>query len=159
MVGMLQQTSCRRPAPKSYTGRIWNRTRPRALVQNQHTRELISARSTSHKHNNKDLCNSPGMRVTTRYINSTRVTASKPHQRPESPTVTFTWHASKYKVHKLHQRYILKKKKKKKKKRDKKKRIPPSGIYTLHFRHTRRHSGFVLLYLEPVSRSKDCVRS
>ena len=25
-------------------------------------------------------------------------------QRPESPTVTLTWHASKYKVHKLHQR-------------------------------------------------------
>ena len=29
------------------------------------------------------------------------------HQRPESPTVTLTWHACKYKVHKLHQRYIL----------------------------------------------------
>ena len=28
-------------------------------------------------------------------------------QRPESPTVTLTWHASKYKVHNLHQRYIL----------------------------------------------------
>jgi len=30
-----------------------NRTRPRALVQNQHTRELISARNT---YNNNDLC-------------------------------------------------------------------------------------------------------
>ena len=30
---------------------IWNRTTLRALVQNQHTRELISARKTSHKHN------------------------------------------------------------------------------------------------------------
>ena len=29
-------------------------------------------------------------------------------QRPESPAVTLTWHAGKYKVHKLHQRYILK---------------------------------------------------
>ena len=28
-------------------------------------------------------------------------------QRPEPPTVTLTWHACKYKVHKLHQRYIL----------------------------------------------------
>ena len=28
-------------------------------------------------------------------------------QRLESPTVTLTWHASKYKVHKFHQRYIL----------------------------------------------------
>ena len=28
-------------------------------------------------------------------------------QRPESPTVPLTWHASKYKVHKLHQRYIF----------------------------------------------------
>ena len=27
-------------------------------------------------------------------------------QRPELPTVTLTWHACKYKVHKLHQRYI-----------------------------------------------------
>ena len=29
-------------------------------------------------------------------------------QRPESHMVTLIWHASKYKVHKLHQRYILK---------------------------------------------------
>ena len=28
-------------------------------------------------------------------------------QRPESPTVTITWHVCKYKVHKLHQRYSL----------------------------------------------------
>ena len=28
-------------------------------------------------------------------------------QRPESPAVTLTWHACKYKVHKLHQRYFL----------------------------------------------------
>ena len=27
-------------------------------------------------------------------------------QRPESHTVTLTWHARKYTVHKLHQRYI-----------------------------------------------------
>ena len=34
----------------------WNRTRPRrALVQNQQTKELLSARKKSHKHNNKDL--------------------------------------------------------------------------------------------------------
>ena len=26
-------------------------------------------------------------------------------QRPQSPTVTLTWHVCKYKVHKLHQRY------------------------------------------------------
>ena len=32
----------------------------------------------------------------------------KQQQRPESPTVTLTWHMSKYKIHKLHQRYILK---------------------------------------------------
>ena len=29
-------------------------------------------------------------------------------QRPESATVTFTWHWSKYKVHKFHQSFILK---------------------------------------------------
>ena len=28
-------------------------------------------------------------------------------QRAESPKVTLTWHACKYKVHQLHQRYIL----------------------------------------------------
>ena len=28
-------------------------------------------------------------------------------QRPESPTVTLTWQVREYKVHKLHQRYIL----------------------------------------------------
>ena len=28
-------------------------------------------------------------------------------QRPESPTVTLTWHAYNYKVHKLHQRWSL----------------------------------------------------
>ena len=28
-------------------------------------------------------------------------------QRPRSPTVTLTWYACKYKVHKLHQKYIL----------------------------------------------------
>ena len=27
-------------------------------------------------------------------------------QRPESPTVTLTWHACKYKIRSLHQRYI-----------------------------------------------------
>ena len=33
---------------------IWNRARPRALVQNLHTRELVSARNTPHKHNNSN---------------------------------------------------------------------------------------------------------
>ena len=28
-------------------------------------------------------------------------------QRPESPSVTLTWHANKHKVHKLHRRYIF----------------------------------------------------
>ena len=60
-------------------GIIWNRTRPRVPVQNQQTRELIGTWKTSHKR----------------------------QQRHESPTVTLTWHASKYKVHKLHQMYIL----------------------------------------------------
>ena len=45
----------------------------------QHTRELISAQKTSHKHNNKDVSRlrlSPGICVNTRYINSTRGTSS-----------------------------------------------------------------------------------
>ena len=48
-------------------------------VWNQHTKELISAlRKTSHE---------------------------QQQQRLQSPTVTLTWHVSKYKLHKLHQRY------------------------------------------------------
>ena len=54
-------------------------------MQNQQTRELISAQKKSHKHSNKD------------------------------------WYANKYKIHKLHQRYILKK------------GCPPSGTYTFHY--------------------------
>ena len=36
-----------------------------------------------------------------------KVVTQVQQQRPEPPTVTLTWHACKYKVHKLHQRYIL----------------------------------------------------
>ena len=46
---------------------IWNRMRPRALVQNQDTSELISAQNT------------------------------QVHQRPESHTITLTWHTCKSK--------------------------------------------------------------
>ena len=48
--------------------------------KNQHTRELISVRNTS------------------------AAQVQLQQQRPESPTVTLTWHACKYKVHKHHQR-------------------------------------------------------
>ena len=56
-----------------------NRTRPRWLMQNQVTRELISAWNALHKHNNKDL----------------------------SRLRQLTWHACKRKVRKLQQRCIL----------------------------------------------------
>ena len=46
------------------------------ILMNQHTRELIKARKTSHKHNN---------------------------EKHASAMVTLPWHASEYKVHKLHQ--------------------------------------------------------
>ena len=49
-------------------------------MQNQHTRESVSA---------------------TKDVTQTQ------QQRPESPAVTLTCHRCKYKVHKLHQRYIL----------------------------------------------------
>ena len=53
---------------------FWNRTRPRALLQNQHTRELTSApkmspRTTQNWSRLRQL--SPGTRANTRYINST----------------------------------------------------------------------------------------
>ena len=53
--------------------KIWNRMRPWALELNQHTRELISTQNTEHKYN-----------------------------RPESPMVTLTWHACKYKVYDIY---------------------------------------------------------
>ena len=65
--------------PQTHKLTIWNGMRPRVLVQNRHTRELISAQKMS----------------------------LAQQQRPESPTVTLTCHRCKYKVHKLHQRYIL----------------------------------------------------
>lgn len=38
-----------------------------------------------------------------------RLTFNKGHNnRPESPVTSVTWHASKYKVSRLHQKYILK---------------------------------------------------
>ena len=38
-------------------------------------------------------------------VNQRSKYATQVQQRPESPTVTLTWHVCKYKVHKLHQRY------------------------------------------------------
>ena len=61
---------------------------------NQQTRELTGARTTSHKHSNKDP-------------NTKRTHSMLQRQRPESSTLTLTWRAIKYKVHKLHQRCIL----------------------------------------------------
>ena len=79
----LNSSSCRnwlQIVNDSLKMQIWNRARPRGLVQNQHTRELISARKTSHKHNNTDLSRlrrlSSGMHINTRYINSTSGTPS-----------------------------------------------------------------------------------
>ena len=40
-------------------------------------------------------------------VNSGSKDVTQTQPSPESPTVTLTWNASKYKVHKLHQRYIL----------------------------------------------------
>ena len=51
-----------------------------SITLNEQTRELISARMTSHKHDNKDTSRlpklSPGKRINTRYLNSTRCTPS-----------------------------------------------------------------------------------
>ena len=46
-ISILPAGSCNEPERLT----ISNKTRPRALVQNQHTRELISAQKTPHKHN------------------------------------------------------------------------------------------------------------
>ena len=48
-----QKTSSETTKPVTTATHIQNRTRPRALVQNQHTRELIRTRNTWHKYNSK----------------------------------------------------------------------------------------------------------
>ena len=70
---------CNSTVDKGDKAKIWNRTRPKAPVQNKQTRELISARNTQHSTTSKPRVaygNSPGMRVNTRYISSTRGTSS-----------------------------------------------------------------------------------
>ena len=61
---------------------------------NKLCQELISAQLQLSKSTNR------GVNQCSKYV--TRVQ----QQRPESPTVTLTWHACKYMVQKLHQRYI-----------------------------------------------------
>ena len=68
------------------------------IYQNQNTKELISPRKMSHKHNNKDLSRlrqlSPGMRVQTQYINATRGTSrgrSPVKMRNHSKFMLLSW--------------------------------------------------------------------
>ena len=79
---------------------IWNRTGPRALVPNQHTSELISAR--------KILAQK---RPESPTVTHSHLALKRSHTSTTTKTwaayVTLTWHACKYKVHKLHQRCIL----------------------------------------------------
>ena len=69
VTSVLQFLATQRFCTQTYlkTRTIWNRMRPRALMQNQHTRELLSAWVA--------YSNSPGMRVSARHINSTRGTS------------------------------------------------------------------------------------
>ena len=85
------------------------------VFENKQTRMLINSSKTSHKRNNKDpspsmkqneahgACAEPtqrGVKKRSRNVTQTQ------QQRPESPTVTLTRHASKYTVLKLRQCYI-----------------------------------------------------
>ena len=63
-----------------------NKARDRAVFQSHNKAE------STHKGNNQR----------SKYVTQVR------QQRPESHRITLTWHACKYKVHKLHQSYILK---------------------------------------------------
>ena len=69
-------------------------------MQRQHTMELLAYRS-------KDVTQTQQCQHTTELLayRSKDVTQTQ-QQRPEWPTITLTWHASKYKIHKLLQRYI-----------------------------------------------------
>ena len=80
--------------------------------------DVIRAWKTSQEHNklNKDPSLlqelSPGITVNAALLSSTRGTSAKCNTSTTTKTwviyATLTWHACKYKVHKLHQRYILK---------------------------------------------------
>ena len=99
-----------------------------SILQNQHTRELISAWKTSHKHNKDrsqlhELLPGTWSWVNTQYTNSTRGASSvfcrintQALEKGHTNTTTKTGvaygnshlgHVSKYKVHKLHQKCIL----------------------------------------------------
>ena len=73
------------------------------IVINEHARELPPCHEVLPQGTNKtNYCHKPtrkGVNQRSKYVIQ--------RQRPESPTVTLTWHACKYKVHKLHQGNIL----------------------------------------------------
>ena len=46
------------------------------------------------------------LKLTYKGVNQRSKAVTQIQQKPESLTVNLTWHASKYKVHKFHQRYI-----------------------------------------------------
>ena len=64
-------------------------------MQNQLTGEVISTENTSHKYNNKDPSHlqslSPGIHVSTRYINSNRGTSSTSSEDAPLPVVEFMY--------------------------------------------------------------------
>ena len=71
---------------------FWNTARPRALLQNQYTRELISTQKMSPHHNKNwsRLCQlSPGMRANTRYLNFIR-RATRVHPQRTFMSCVFT---------------------------------------------------------------------
>ena len=74
-----------------------DRMRPRAHMQNQHRRELITAQKMSHKHKTKDPSRlrwlSPGMWVNIRYTNSTSGKSSfvRKYMRSSVPLVEFMY--------------------------------------------------------------------
>ena len=71
---------------------FWNTARPRALLQNQYTRELISTQKMSPHHNKNwsRLCQlSPGMRANTRYLNCIR-RATRVHPQRTFMSSVFT---------------------------------------------------------------------
>ena len=66
-----------------------------------HTGVRLKAPHIKHRNNTQPRINTQGR------ISARQTITQTPQQRPETPVLTLNWHASKYKVHKLHQRYIL----------------------------------------------------
>ena len=76
------------------------------VTQTQHRRHMNTTQ-TSHEYNNTDVTRTQKAKTSHEHKKAKTSHEHDNKDPAESPAVTLAWHASKYKVHKLHQRYVL----------------------------------------------------